>query len=48
MIDASESNRKWIFEKCPECGTVGRIDEEQEQGKVSIICTCGNHYYRSG
>jgi len=42
----SNSKREWIFEKCPKCGTVGRIDKEQEEGKVSIICTCGNHYYK--
>jgi len=24
------------FERCPECGDLGKIDEEQLQGKVSI------------
>ncbi|GAH96152.1 unnamed protein product [marine sediment metagenome] len=33
-----------FMEKCPECGALGKIDEEQLQGKVSIICSeCGNH-----
>jgi len=36
-----------LLEKCPECGALGKIDEEQLQGKVSIICSeCGNHYQR--
>jgi len=36
-----------FMEKCPECGALGQIDEEQLQGKVSIICSeCGNHYQR--
>ena len=35
------------FERCPECGALGKIDEEQFQGKVSIICSeCRHHYYQ--
>lgn len=36
-----------IMERCPACGALGRIDEDQAQGKVSIQCSeCGNHYYK--
>ena len=35
------------WERCPSCGALGKIDEEQHQGKVSIICSeCGHHYFR--
>lgn len=34
-----------FWERCPKCGGLGRIDEEQLAGKVSIICSnCGYHY----
>lgn len=30
---------------CRECGALGRIDEDQAVGRVSIICSeCGAHY----
>ncbi len=32
---------------CPNCGALGKIDEDQLQGTVSIICSeCGHHYFR--
>lgn len=35
------------FERCPDCGALGKIDEEQFRGKVSIECSgCGHHYHR--
>lgn len=35
------------FERCPKCGVLGKIDEEQFRGKVSIRCSeCDNHYHR--
>ena len=35
------------LERCPECGALGRIDQEQLEGKVSIRCSeCGHHYYK--
>ena len=40
------TEEKFYWEKCPECGQLGRIDEEQKDGKVSIICSCGAHYYK--
>ncbi len=34
-------------ETCPECGLVGLMDEDQESGKVSLVCpSCGHHYFR--
>ncbi len=34
-------------ERCPECGALGKIDEEQFLGKVSIECSgCRHHYHR--
>jgi len=39
-------SRDIIYERCPKCGQIGTIDEEQFAGKVSIRCICGNHYYR--
>jgi len=36
------------MERCPKCKCLGTIDEEQESGKVSLICpTCGHHYYKT-
>lgn len=29
--------------RCPDCDTIGAIDEEQADGKVSIVCQCGFH-----
>lgn len=35
------------WERCPECKALGKIDEEQFLGKVSIECSeCGHHYHR--
>ena len=34
------------WERCPKCGQLGKIDEEQLNGKVSIICVCGYHYFK--
>ncbi len=35
------------FEQCPECGALGKIDEDQFRGKVSIKCSeCTHHYHR--
>lgn len=32
--------------KCPDCGSIGRIDDEQASGQVSIICSeCRWHGY---
>lgn len=32
---------------CPECNKLGSIDEEQQLGQVSIICSrCGWHGYK--
>lgn len=31
---------------CPKCGTLGRIDLEQKENRVSIVCPeCGWHGY---
>ena len=30
--------------RCP-YGHLGRIDQEQKEGKVSIVCICGWHGY---
>lgn len=36
------------WEQCPICGAMGRIDEEQKGGAVSIICSeCGHHYTKA-
>ena len=36
------------LERCPRCKCLGSIDEEQEEGKVSLICPiCGHHYYKT-
>jgi len=36
------------WERCPKCGSLGKIDKEQKQGIVSIICSeCGYHYHSS-
>lgn len=36
-----------IWEECPECGALGKIDRDQYMGDVSIICSeCGHHYQR--
>ena len=29
--------------RCPDCGLVGAIDQEQFEGKVSMVCKCGWH-----
>ena len=34
------------WERCPKCGQLGKIDDEQLAGTISIICTCGHHYHR--
>ena len=35
------------WEECPKCNALGRIDKEQAEGSVSIICSeCGHHYHR--
>ncbi len=35
------------FERCPECGALGKIDEDQFLGKVSIECSgCRHHYHK--
>jgi hypothetical protein len=31
--------------ECPQCKGHGEIDNEQAEGKVSIICECGWHGY---
>lgn len=34
-------------ERCSNCGALGRIDEDQAEGRVSIICSeCGYHYIK--
>ncbi len=41
--------KKVTMEACPKCGDLGRIDKDQEEGKVSLICPgCGHHYYKKG
>lgn len=36
------------WERCPRCKSLGRIDRDQEEEKVSIVCSeCGHHYYRT-
>ena len=36
-----------IWEECPECGALGKIDREQYLGDVSVVCSlCGNHYFK--
>lgn len=32
--------------RCPGCGLVGEIDEDQFHGRVSIVCPCGYHETR--
>ena len=39
----SEEGKRWF--RCPECRGMGEIDEEQDLGKVSIVCPCGWHGY---
>ena len=35
------------LEKCPECGALGSIDDDQRAGRVSIECSeCGHHYFK--
>lgn len=34
----------WWF-RCPKCKGVGKIDDEQKVGTVSIVCDCGFHGY---
>lgn len=29
--------------RCPGCGTVGEIDDDQVNGRVSLLCRCGWH-----
>lgn len=29
--------------KCPKCGVWGYVDDDQLEGKVSILCDCGFH-----
>lgn len=43
-------DKKLLRWKCPRCGLLGNIDDEQRLGKVSIICPedeggCGWHGY---
>ena len=36
-----------IWEECPRCRALGKIDRDQYMGDVSIICSlCGHHYQR--
>ena len=36
-----------IWEECPKCRALGKIDRDQYMGDVSIICSeCGHHYQR--
>ena len=39
----TEGFNRWF--RCPECRAMGKIDEEQDLGKVSIVCPCGWHGY---
>jgi len=35
------------LERCPECGDLGFIDDDQRDGRISIICSgCGHHYHK--
>jgi len=34
------------LEKCPECGSLGSIDDDQRAGRVSIYCSKGHHYFK--
>lgn len=41
----TEEKLHWF--KCPKCGSLGRVDEEQNEGRMSIVCTeCGWHGYK--
>ncbi|KKM24124.1 hypothetical protein LCGC14_1608300 [marine sediment metagenome] len=31
--------------RCPGCKGMGKVDDEQVAGKVSIVCECGFHGY---
>ena len=33
---------KYWFQ-CPECQVKGSIDQDQAEGRVSIVCECGMH-----
>ena len=33
---------------CPGCGGVGSIDQDQLEGRVSVSCSCGAHFYIRG
>lgn len=38
------TDSNFAFVKCPSCGSIGKIDREQFEGKISIICsTCDWH-----
>lgn len=39
----TEQSNRWF--RCPDCKAMGKIDEEQDLGKVSIVCPCGWHGY---
>ncbi len=44
----TKKSKVGYWDRCPSCGALGKIDEEQLQGKVSIECSeCGHHYHRS-
>ena len=43
--DEATTGKMSLWEECPKCGSLGKIDEDQATGKVSILCSeCGYHY----
>lgn len=36
-------NQEILKFKCPECKIWGQIDNDQYNGRISILCNCGFH-----
>lgn len=37
-------NGKAVYQlTCPDCKSIGTIDEDQLHGRVSVLCSCGYH-----
>ena len=43
IFTSKEGNRKSV--RCPDCKGVGEIDQDQLEGRVSVACPCGGHFY---
>lgn len=40
-----QTRHSWAFTKCPDCGIIGFIDQDQFEGGISMLCDCGYHEY---